>query len=312
MEFAHFYLNSPIAKYLTLIMPDATLTLAKINVSSMTGTLAQLIALTSFGNEFLETGSVPNEFYPGNSTFQFCNSVEFVAFKQAFFFTRFKEKTFTADPVEWFKKLKKDKCKKLSLFYQSSADQSTGPDHKLAGFVGGGGTWLIEAIYDKHSDFWANNWAVTNKEAADRKIWSVKYGATAWEQPTQNLQFDLATVKNEVGEALSNISNFAGRHQLDNWTSIFEKARKTLDADNPAVDFYHKDLIVAKNYSLAARQLLFAAGLAWVFGGMGSWNDLGFGTDEDNKLYDDLSAALYGAINTAVMAAVNISDDHNE
>jgi hypothetical protein len=274
----------------------------------MTGTLAQLISLVSFGNDFLNTGTLPGNFYPENSTFQFCNSVEFVAFKKSLFSSKFKESTIASDPYKWFELLKKDKCKRLSLFYQPS-DQSMGPDHKLAGFVGGGGGWLIEAVHNKHSDFWANNWTVTNKDAADRKIWSVKYGAIAWDQPTQNLQFDLDAVREELHNALLNISLFANEHQLNNWLGVFEKARKALNSDNPAADFYHKDLIVTQNYPLPARQLLFCAGLAWVFGGMGSWNDLVFDKPEDNKAYDELSTALYSAINTAIMSVINAAFD---
>jgi hypothetical protein len=274
----------------------------------MTGTLAQIVSLVSFGNEFLNSGALPENYYPENSTFQFCNSVQFVSFRRGLFSSKFKESVIATDPIKWFELLKKEKCKKLCLLYQSS-DQSNGPDHKLAGFIGGGGSWLIEAVYNKHSDFWANNWTVTNKEAKDRKIWSVKYGATAWDQPTQNLQFDLDTVKGELQDALSNITIFGNRHQLDNWSGVFERAQKALNSEDPVEGFYHKDLIVTQNYPLIARQILFSAGLAWVFGGMGSWNDVGFDTAEDNQAYDDLSAALYSAINTAVMAAANIDFD---
>ena len=68
--------------------------------------------------------------------------------------------------------------------------------------------------------------------------------------------------------------------------------------------FYHSDLGPANSYPLAAKQLLFAAGNAWVFGGMGSWNDLGFDDCETNALYDRLSAQLYTCINTAVVVAL--------
>ena len=271
----------------------------------MTGIVAQLTSLVSFGNEFLRSGELPADFYPANSTFQFCNSVEFVAFRKTFFFSRFREVGVADDPYQWFKRLKKDKCKQLSLYYEKSQGESVGPDHKLAGFVGGGGTWMIEAIYNKHSDYWANNWTVSDKEAADRRIWSVKYGATSWDRPTRNIQFELPAIKEELNAALSNISAFATKQQLDEWALIFKKAKKALDSDDPGAEFYHKDLIVTKNYTLIARQILYSAGLAWVFGGMGSWNDLGFGTDEDNKTYDELSAALYSTINNAIMAAMN-------
>lgn len=271
----------------------------------MTGILAQLISLVSYGNEFLDTDIIPEGFYPGNSVFQFCKEVKFVAFRKKFFSSEFKEVEIADDPYKWFRLLKKEKCKELKVFYEASKDSAKKPDHQLAGFVGGGGTWLIEAVFNKHSDFYANNWTVNEKDRADRKIWSVKYGNTSWDQPVINQQFDLLETKEELAGALSAINVFAVKHKLDNWVGIFSKAFNALESDEPATGFYHADLVITENYSLLARQVLFAAGKAWVFGGMGSWNDLGFDTEEENQTYDELSAALYAAINKGVVAAIN-------
>ncbi len=43
-----------------------------------------------------------------------------------------------------------------------------------------------------------------------------------------------------------------------------------------------------------------------VFGGMGSWNDIGFEGD-DQVLYDRLSEDLYRLLNVAIVAAANAS-----
>jgi len=52
----------------------------------MTGTLAQIIALTAFGNDFLKNGTLPTDFNTANTTFQFCNKVDFREFKNLLFF----------------------------------------------------------------------------------------------------------------------------------------------------------------------------------------------------------------------------------
>lgn len=57
---------------------------------------------------------------------------------------------------------------------------------------------------------------------------------------------------------------------------------------------------------LEAIQLLSAAQSSWVFGGMGSWNDLGF-EGEDQATYESLSEELYGTVNRAIVAATNAS-----
>jgi hypothetical protein len=273
----------------------------------MTGTLAQLIALTAYGNAYLATGNLL-DFYPSNTTFQFCKSVDFVAFKKPFLFSNFskpKETIVAATPTDWFKLVEKDGCKKLRLYFQYSKDQSLAQDHKLAGMVGGGGTWLIEAIYDNDSDYWANRWEVKDQNAEDRKIWKVSYVMAASHNKTTNLQVDLDSTKEKISETLTEIADFAYQHDYKGWGEQFDKAKATLSDKNPKENFYHKDLIITDNYSLVAQQLLFAAGNAWVFGGMGSWNDIMFDNNDDEKKYDELSAKLYDDINQSILAAVN-------
>src|ERR1700748_737594 len=108
----------------------------------MNGTLAQLITLVSFGNEFLNTNAIVDDFYSKNSTFQSCNSIEFVDFKKVFLNSKVKEIVIGQNPVEWFEFLKKGGCKKLALYFQHSKNHSFAPDHKNAGAIGGGGSWL--------------------------------------------------------------------------------------------------------------------------------------------------------------------------
>lgn len=133
----------------------------------------------------------------------------------------------------------------------------------------------------------------------------MNYGMTHKNQPTSNIQIDLQKTYSLLGTELKEIAGFAFQQKLFDWSDTFKNAGIVLSDHTPNKYYYHKDLIVEKNYSLTARQILFAAGSAWVFGGMGSWNDLGFDTKEDNKKYEDLSAKLFNAINQSVLAAAN-------
>jgi hypothetical protein len=58
-------------------------------------------------------------------------------------------------------------------------------------------------------------------------------------------------------------------------------------------------------YSREARQLLSACERAWVFGGMGSWNDLGFREGDLQRRYDQVTPSLYEAVVGGIAAAVN-------
>jgi hypothetical protein len=51
-------------------------------------------------------------------------------------------------------------------------------------------------------------------------------------------------------------------------------------------------------------QLLGAAETAWVFGGMGSWNDMGF-HGETQTHYEEVSEELYKLVNKVIVASAN-------
>ncbi len=271
----------------------------------MTGILAQIIALTAHGNNYLKNSIVPADFNSSNTTFQFCNRVDFRVFKKKFFFSKPKESIIAATPTEWFQFLKSEGCKHLRLYFEYSQDQTFAKDHRLAGMVGGGGTWLIEAIYDGFSNYWANRWEVTDQDNQDRKIWSVNYGMTAINTYTSNLQIDNKKIKESLSQTLTEIAAFAYNQDLNHWGEQFAKAKSVLESETPQKEYYHTDLIPVENYSLISRQIIFSAGSSWVFGGMGSWNDLGFSNKEDNETYDRLSEQLYSIINQAIIAGTN-------
>ena len=59
---------------------------------------------------------------------------------------------------------------------------------------------------------------------------------------------------------------------------------------------------------LEARQLLGAVLAGWVFGGMGSWNDLGF-DGEDQEEYTELSDELFTLLNQAIAVAIDSTSE---
>lgn len=69
---------------------------------------------------------------------------------------------------------------------------------------------------------------------------------------------------------------------------------------------YHKDLYVPGSLCKSAEAMLDAAQSAWVFGGMGSWNDMGFDGQEQRE-YESVSEELFNAVNRALCVAVNES-----
>jgi hypothetical protein len=270
----------------------------------MNGSLAQLISLISYGNEYIVTGKLETGYYPQNNVFQFCKKVKFKTIKLSLF-TKNKEIIAGDNPLEWFRYLKQNNCRELRAFYEHSQNQEKVKDYMLAGFVGGGGKWLIEVIYKDFSDFWYAHWNVGNQDDPDRKIWLVDYEAIVRKHEKRNIQLLLNPALDTLEKRLNEIELFAREHNLNSWADWFKNALVALQSENPNTNFYYPDLIVLKNYSLQAKQLIFSACKAWVFGGMGSWNDLGFGEKEEQEKYYKLTEELYEAVLVALLAGIN-------
>jgi hypothetical protein len=58
-----------------------------------------------------------------------------------------------------------------------------------------------------------------------------------------------------------------------------------------------------------SRVLIKMAGRAWVFGGMGSWNDLGFNDPVARTRYETVSENPYRSVLTAIVAATKAEFD---
>ena len=103
--------------------------------------------------------------------------------------------------------------------------------------------------------------------------------------------------------ALTEIEEFARAQDLQDWAAWLADARSLGDSPDPRPP-YHDDLF-AVGASLARRQLMAMAVRAWVFGGMGSWNDLGLSAPDHQGLYDHLTRRLHAAVLDALEVATN-------
>jgi len=267
----------------------------------MTGELAQIINLITHYNSKI----IDSDLYNKNSTYQYCNLLTFVSFKKKFF-GGFKEIKIADTTIEWFNYLKNNNCKKLALVFQD--DNSMNSDHKLAGMVGGGGNWFIEAKYSGYSDFWQPRWEVKpDKKDDDNRIWNITYGLTIPKtKPFNHPIYNIQEQREKLVSTLTRIADFAvSNENTSGWEKTFNGAKDSLTDDFPTLE-YHKDLTPKNSLSKENLQLLISASKSFVFGGMGSWNDIGWFNDENlSKKYDELSAELYKVMNESIIAAVN-------
>jgi hypothetical protein len=268
----------------------------------MNGEIAQFVALTSHGNAFLSGGYDARDFYPANSAFKFCNAVSFVEVKK---FIKTRETEVAEDPNTWFDTLKAGGCRRLHIGHRPSSNPIA-PERMLAGFVGGGGTWFAAAAYPERADHWLTRWEVSAPDAPDQRIWKVTYGKVASDKRVPQFEApDLSARREELESVLARIESFAREHDIEFFASCFSKALEALASDEPAMPPYYPDLLPPVGYSTEARRILAACAYAWVFGGMGSWNDLGFESVEDQQEYERLSEELYVAVNRGIEKGAN-------
>jgi hypothetical protein len=270
----------------------------------MQGTIAQVVALTTHGNAILQDflNSRELDFQAQNSTFKFCEWIRFTdAISGA---SNLEERLYATDVHGWFAGLRKEGMRGVRMSYTPSGT-STIPDRTLAGFVGGGGKWLIETYQHDLKYHWEPRWKVGDRERRDKRIWHVVYArvlsskVSGWSQ-TENL----AELKLELRQALVGITRFARSQELGEFASAFESGIAKLDSRTPFEGLYYDDIAPVDFLSLNACQLLAAADVAWVFGAMGSWNDVYFDKNEKGN-YDNLSEKLYQLLNRAIVAAAN-------
>ena len=146
-------------------------------------------------------------------------------------------------------------------------------------------------------------WEVARKRAKDNRIWRVTYWSVGL--VPSPLRDDVSRVSAKLRGALEEIRDFA-RSEAGDWVAWFDKALDCLKSDRRIP--YHADMLPTVGYARDARRLLAAASQAWVFGGMGSWNDIGFDELQQSR-YETCSERLYRAVIGACCAATNSFDN---
>ena len=266
----------------------------------MVGPIAQLVALACFLNVKLRGQTVPT-FFPSNSTATFCDRIRFMRPGKR---EEDDWEIVASSTDDWFDWVATQNYLFAYLDYAPVNDPLLS-DRLSAGFVGGGGRWLLGTAKHGECDYWQAGWKVWDQKAPDRRIWRVDYGLMGFDNEFQGVpKSDLVALSEEFTSTLSAIEQFARKHQLDGFADAFALGRKCLQSDDPLSLIFHKDLSPDGLLDLNSLRLLAACQAASVFGGMGSWNDMSF-DGEEGKTYDQLSDSLFALINRSICAATN-------
>ncbi|HEX8380853.1 MAG TPA: hypothetical protein VF619_09940 [Allosphingosinicella sp.] len=260
----------------------------------MQGSIAQSIGLTLAGNALLQGRDI-GPFWPDSPVFVFCRSVRFV---EAASGRRAAKKIVAPDPMSWFRSLAKE-CMGLRL-HVVSRQRAEIADWVDVALVGGGSVWLIETVGCPKPLLWSDQWTFSDGPAARERPWSVTYRGN---QPTAllpDVPTDLDAVEQDLAATLTRIAAFADRID-SHFVSFFREALSILERRVPPDRSFTSSLGPPGFLSPQAERILGACQAAWVFGGMGAWNDGAYSGGEGDRLTD----ALFGGLQTAVAASAS-------
>ena len=192
-----------------------------------------------------------------------------------------------------------EQCLKLGLKDAGLSIPTFAKDRALLGFSG----MNVNGIVCRFEDFdgvFTPDW----KYDRDKKAWRVKYVERLWRGMPRDA-LNARDNSTEFGNVLVQIRDFASKIGCENFAQTFDNALKTLRGEVPVGEYYAVSFAALPQPSLRA---FAAAGIADVFGAMGSWDDeppsmaqeMGLGDE-----YDRLSDELLAQKNLAILFAIN-------
>nr|WP_315008847.1 hypothetical protein [uncultured Campylobacter sp.] len=192
-----------------------------------------------------------------------------------------------------------EQCLKLGLKDAGLSISTFAKDRSLLGFSGANANGIV-CRFEGFDGVFTPDW----KYDRDKKAWRVKYAERLW----RGMPRDALSAHDNSAEfenVLVQIRDFASKIGCENFAQTFDNALKTLRGEVAVGEYYAVSFAALPQPSLRA---FAAAGIADVFGAMGSWNDeppsmaqeMGLGGE-----YDRLSDELLAQKNSAILFAIN-------
>jgi len=206
----------------------------------------------------------------------------------------------------WVERLADDGVDRLWFAVAGLGTDDRPADHltpAVAGFLGGVPVGLL-STGSASSHVWQVRWSTATLAADGTEVLVANYLS----QPasTGPAQVSTGTATEELDRALRRATQFAEQQQLSTWARVFAEARQQPERDGSPQDAPSRGVFPASWPDPDGPRLVDTALAAWVFGGMGSWNDLGFDDREAQQEYEQVSGELLETVLRACVAAVNI------
>lgn len=278
----------------------------------MDGELAFAIALAAHGNEWLTSAvnSKPAELVGTNSTLKHVSSLVIREVEaqgplpsavEAMRRTeqgRFEDLLSFGGTSAWYLKLRRMGASRLWVVKLPIRPDL--PEVFATGFAGGI-PWAVQVDCPRYSGLWIPRW---KHEGGLKGAWKVHVMGFTVSHPAQQSPPELLAIAKSLRETLDSALLFSHRAKLDFFPDDFSQALALLSSQSPEIP-YHPDLLPSTGYSDLARQIIASAARAWVFGGMMSFNDLGFKSFALDREYKVLLPRLYETVINSLLSAAN-------
>lgn len=202
----------------------------------------------------------------------------------------------------WLAGLREDGAGRLWLTLPAGSSGRLEP--RVAAAFSNGGVWALMSTGEA-SAVWLPRWSLGDRHDPDRRVWDVSVTGTRVPPSTMVDTEPVEDARLALLSALEKIQRFAEEQQMRPWPDLFAKAMHTA-ASGIGSAGPRTDLAPSAGVAPEALRLLAAAEQSWVFGGRGSWNDVGPADRAELPRYERLSKELYAAVLRAVVAGTNV------
>jgi len=257
----------------------------------MNTNILRIATMTAFGKAFLQGEKVSyDKNHPAAYNYHAIKFVQDLPNDQAGWVQYLAE-----NPNDWFQFLKKHGYTHLYLHFTQSNSELK--DYISSAFKGGGSEWVIIAQKGELFDIWLE---ATQAKSGEAKIY--------FYIKEKDVEFSgikitsLEETKLFLKEMLEDMVDFTIINNLTNWQYVFQNSINCLSIESEE-DLLVEGFLPRGCYSLLAKQILAACDQAWIFGGMGSWNDVV--EVDDYEKYKQLTETLYDTLCQAIVSAIN-------
>jgi hypothetical protein len=257
----------------------------------MNGELAQTLAIATHATMWLADARTRGSGVSGSLSFP--SFVDMIAFDSV------------VDVDGWAQRLAGDGVDRLWLAVPGLG-LAQAPDglepHRSAAFMGGTPVALL-STGSAGNRLWQGHWQLGTRVTDGAQIVIANYESEPVSAGPVRLDVDVAA--DELDRMLGRAAEFAERQELPHWASNFTEARRRWEGDGSTRPASAPDLFPDAWPDADSRRLADMVRAAWVFGGMGSWNDLGFDDGATQEEYVRISRDLFGAVMRAYVASGN-------